>query len=246
MSMETPLIYPESELRLLYQHGNPAMCLAVEEAIARCGVYTFRVWTTSKSVVVGRFQNVGKEVDVIFCRDNSIALLRRFTGGGAVFLDEGVLCLSFCLPVQKNPLDVFKALSTCVAETVGARIDVKNNLFVGGKKVSGAASCKKWGSLFHHLTLLIGCNLDFMKALTPHNHEGRYTASDFCEVDNVKKNMKAVQFEIAKNVEHLLECKLKPGKLTEKERGLAEKLLREKYIKEEWNFKGVNSFLVEG
>jgi lipoate-protein ligase A len=238
--MVTPLIYPKSELRLLYQHGNPAMCLAVEEAIARCGVDTLRVWTTSKCVVVGRFQKVEQEVDVTFCRDNGITVLRRFTGGGTVFLDEGVLVLSFRLPIQKNPLDVFRTLSTCTAETIGAHIDEKNNLFIGGKKVSGASSCKKWGSLFHHMTVLVECNLVFMRALTPHNHEGRYTASDFFDVANVNTNMKALQSEIAKNVEILLDCKLKPGKLTNKERGLAEKLLREKYTKKEWNFVGLD------
>ena len=240
--MVTPLIYPKSELRLLYQHGNPAMCLAVEEAIARCGVDTLRVWTTSKCVVVGRFQKVEKEVDVTFCRENDITVLRRFTGGGSVFLDEGVLVLSFRLPVQKDPLDVFRVLSTCAAETIGAYIDEKNNLFVEGKKVSGAASCKKWGSLFHHMTVLVGCNLAFMRVLTPHNDAGRYTVSDSFDVANVKKNMKVLQSEIAKNVEILLECKLKPGKLTEKERGMAEKLLKEKYTKKEWNFAGVDPF----
>jgi lipoate-protein ligase A len=237
--MEPLSIYLKNELRLLYQHGNPAMSLSVEEAIARTGIPTFRVWTTSKCVVVGRFQDTEKEVDTIFCQQQGIAVLRRFTGGGAVLLDEGVACLSFCLPIQKNPLDIFRALSMCVGETINASIDDKNSLFIDNKKVSGAASCKKWGSLFHHMTVLVGCNLDFMKALTPHKGQGN-TASNFYEVANIPMNMKAILFKLAKNVEALLDCDLKPGKLEQKELDLAERLLKEKYTQTEWNFQGID------
>jgi len=238
--MVTPSICPENELRLLYQHGNPEMCLAVEEAIARCGMSTVRVWTTSPCVVVGRFQEVDKEVDVDYCRRNGIKILRRFTGGGAVFLDEGVACLSFCLPLQQNPLDVFRALSSCVGETVGAGIDEKNSLFIEKKKVSGAASCKKWGSLFHHMTLLVECDLENMKALT-HKNKGR-TASNFCEVVNTGGNMKAILFEIAQNFQRRFGVTFKSDKLTEEERALAEELLGKKYRKKEWNFMGIDPF----
>jgi lipoate-protein ligase A len=238
--MVMPSICPENRLRLLYQHGSPEMCLAVEEAIARSGICTLRVWSTSKCVVIGRFQDAEKEVDINFCVRNGIPILRRFTGGGAVFLDEGVACLSFCLPLQKNPLDVFRALSVSVGESIGATINEKNSLFIEGKKVSGAASCKKWGSLFHHMTLLVGCNLEYMKALTPEKNEGSKTGSNFCEVTNLGGNAKALLFEIAQHIKDQFGVNLKSGKLSEEERELAERLVREKYIKKEWNFLGID------
>lgn len=236
--MVTLSICPGNELRLLYQHGNPEMCLSVEEAVARCGIFTFRVWTTSKCVVVGRFQDVSNEVNIDFCLNNSIRVLRRFTGGGAVFLDEGVACLSFCLPLQQYPLDVFRALSACVGEALRAEIDEKNSLSREGKKISGAASCKKWGSLFHHMTLLVECNLENMKALK-HENRGR-TASNFCEVTNIGVNMKTILSDVASHFQKQFGISLKSGKLTQEELDLAEELLQKKYKKKEWNLMGIN------
>ncbi|MGC1122883.1 MAG: lipoate--protein ligase family protein [Candidatus Methanofastidiosia archaeon] len=238
--MEMPLIYPGNKLRLLYQHGDPAVSLAFEEAIARCGIPTFRVWVTSKCVVVGRFQEVNEEVNIEYCREKGIPVLRRFTGGGAVVLDEGVACLALCLPVQKNPLDVFHVLSECVAGAIGAEIDERNNLFVDGKKVSGAAGCKKWGSLFHHLTLLVSCDLELVKALTPESSSQRRTGSNACEVGNIGKNMRDVLVRVARNVGNLLDAKVAPGKITQEERSLADYLLKEKYMKKEWSFMGID------
>jgi lipoate-protein ligase A len=239
--METPLIYPENELRLLYQHGDPAISLAFEEAIARCGIPTFRVWVTSKCVVVGRFQNVDEEVDTEYCRERGIPVLRRFTGGGAVVLDEGVACLALCLPVQKNPLDVFHGLSECVAGAIGAKIDERNNLYLEGKKVSGAASCKKWGSLFHHLTLLIGCDLELVNVLTPERSRQIRPGSTPAAMRNIGKTMKEVLNGVARNMGILLKAKIVQGETTEEERILANRLMREKYTKREWNSAGIDT-----
>jgi lipoate-protein ligase A len=192
-------------------------------------------------VVVGRFQRVEKEVDVAGCLENKIPILRRFTGGGAVYLDEGVACLSFCLPLQKDPLDVFRALSLSVGETVGAEIDKNNNLFIEKKKISGGASCKRWGSLFHHMTLLVDCNLENMKVLTPHVNQGK-TASTSYEVANLGGNVKSVLSDIAQNFKEQFGVALTPGKLTEEERDLTDRLMTAKYRKKEWNFQGIDPF----
>lgn len=238
MSMEIRSICPGDNLRLLYQHGNPDMCLAVDEAIARCGIPTFRVWTTSPSIIVGRFQSVEQEVDMSLCEERDIPIVRRFTGGGAVFLDEGVLCLSFCFPQAPRPLDIFHELSLTVGEVLNCEIDQKNNLFFHNKKISGAASCKKWSVLFHHMTLLIEGDLELMKILTPHTSEGR-TASSYHEIANVGGNSKRILSDIAHYFQEKHLIHLQSGKITQEEVQLSEHLLKAKYRSSTWTMQGI-------
>lgn len=218
------------------------MCLAVDEAIARCGIPTFRVWNTLPSVIIGRFQAVEKEVDLRGCEAHDIPVLRRFTGGGTIFLDEGVLCLSFCLPDAPRPLDIFQELSLTVAESLDLEIDRENNLFMGTKKVSGAASCKKWGTLFHHMTLLVESDLELMKLLTHGESKNRVT-STYREITNIGGNTRKILSDIAHYFKEKHMIHLESGKITEREVQLSEFLLKTKYRSRYWNEQGIEPML---
>ena len=95
--------------RLLEEHRtNVQRNLAIEEAIARGsaaktnGKINTRFWRSSSAVVIGRFQCVHKEVNLAYCKENDVTIARRFTGGGAVYHDEGNLNFSICLD-QSEP-----------------------------------------------------------------------------------------------------------------------------------------------
>jgi lipoate-protein ligase A len=95
---------------------DPVRNLALDEALARAGERAplLRVWQNSPSVVVGRFQNVNRYVDMAACARDGIPVVRRATGGGAVYTDPG--CLNVTLvcsrPGPESRLD--ERLATAV------------------------------------------------------------------------------------------------------------------------------------
>src|SRR5947199_6334129 len=91
---------------------NPSMNLAVEEAIPRMvgegkAPSTVRFWHNSNTIVIGCFQSAKLEVNMQACKETGTEIVRRFTGGGAVYHDSGNLNYAisyavFCLKKKDN------------------------------------------------------------------------------------------------------------------------------------------------
>lgn len=67
----------------------------------------FMMWQSVPSVVIGKHQSVRKEVDEKYIHENNILLARRFSGGGAVYHDEGNLNLSFMETVERPDFEYY-------------------------------------------------------------------------------------------------------------------------------------------
>ena len=151
-----------------------AFYLAVEEVVARRypGVDAFFAWRVSPTVIVGRNQLIDKEVDYTFCRANGIDLVRRKSGGGAVFADEGDLMFSYILTAP-DTVEAFRdamerTAGVLQAAGVGASLSGRNDVMVDGKKVSGAALYRIGDRCIVHNTLLFQTDLDLLeRVLTP-------------------------------------------------------------------------------
>ena len=134
------------------------MNIAMEEAIARSvgnGELdnTVRLWRNRNAVVIGRFQCARSEVNFDACRQNNVDIIRRFTGGGAVYQDLGNL--NFSISIRSDSLtktDVFgflpslsfpvmKALKTLGLSLCLNGMKIKT---LDGYKVSGLAGCIRW------------------------------------------------------------------------------------------------------
>jgi lipoate-protein ligase A len=242
--------------------------LAVEEALARvCAAAptktnTMRFWKSSRAVVMGRFQCVHKEVNLSYCRDNDIAIARRFTGGGAVFHDGGNLNITFCLD-QKNSsvartlYEVYWNFFGAIAEAlrqlgVHARYEpVRASVRVGSKKISGTAGWMKQGVTFIHGTLLINSDLDMLRfALQPQPGQQEYIREDgrvrckdsrrdtvtsvIQELDPCPRE-RVIKAAIVQSIEDLCGCKFSTGELTQEEIDSAESLYSTRYSRDEWN-----------
>ena len=148
--------------------------LAMEEYIARefpAQDYFF-IWQVEPTVIFGRNQLVDSEVDVTFCRANNIRFYRRKSGGGCVFADRSNLMLSYITPTT-NVNFTFNRYMLMVEDAlqrlgVDARTSGRNDILIGGKKVSGNAFYHLPGRSIVHGTMLYDTNLDYMlNATTP-------------------------------------------------------------------------------
>ena len=148
--------------------------LAMEEYVARefpAQDYFF-IWQVEPTVIFGRNQLVDSEVDVAFCRANNIRFYRRKSGGGCVFADRSNLMLSYITPTT-NVNFTFNRYMLMVEDAlqrlgVDARTSGRNDILIGGKKVSGNAFYHLPGRSIVHGTMLYDTNLDYMlNATTP-------------------------------------------------------------------------------
>lgn len=123
------------------------------------------LWQNDQTVVIGRNQNPWKECDVARIKSDNIHMVRRLTGGGAVFHDTGNLNFTF---ISKYREDVIEDNFKVVIDALGImNIDMhfngRNDLIVEDKKVSGNAFVLNGNTQCHHGTLLIDADLSRLK-----------------------------------------------------------------------------------
>ena len=89
---------------IINDEHDPAYNLALEEALFKTAVHTrsgfLMLWINSPVVVVGRYQNAAEEVNLAFIRDHHIRVVRRMSGGGAVYHDAGNLNYTIISPAS--------------------------------------------------------------------------------------------------------------------------------------------------
>ena len=154
---------------------DPRINLAIEEHLLRNVKVVeplLLFYINTPSVILGRNQNGMEEIDPDFVRENKIHVVRRLSGGGAVYHDLGNLNFSF-ITLGKQDLHNFEKFTQPVIEVlndlgVNAVLQGKSDIFVDGKKVSGNAQYATGGRMFSHGTILFNTNLENMlRAINP-------------------------------------------------------------------------------
>ncbi len=119
------------------------------------------LYINSDSVIIGKNQNAWKECNIESMNRDGVKLVRRITGGGAVFHDLNNLNFSFIS--SKDLYDVKRQFGVILKalESVGlkAEFSSRNDLTINGRKFSGNAFCEKKHASQHHGTLLINTDL---------------------------------------------------------------------------------------
>ncbi len=152
---------------------NPAENLAVEEYITmntpkKCVVLF--LWQNAHTIVIGRNQNANAELDVTSFRRDGGTLVRRLSGGGAVYHDTGNL--NFTFMADRNWYDISKQVDVILHAVrhfgIPAEKNGRNDITSDGKKFSGNAYYRSGRHCYHHGTLLVSADQDrMMHYLTP-------------------------------------------------------------------------------
>lgn len=182
------LVYIESTSTL------PEFNLAMEQYVFDCmdrkNDY-FLLWQNENTVVVGKNQNTYEEVSLPYIKNHHTHVVRRLSGGGAVYHDLGNLNFTFIINSKKSQKINFDEFTTIIAKAlnelgVSAYVNGRNDILVDGKKISGNSQYIKGERTMHHGCLLYETKLDEM--------------SKVLNVSNTKivsKGIKSVQSRVA-------------------------------------------------
>ena len=130
------------------------------------------LWQNDNAVIIGRHQNTLAEIDESYVQEKGIRVVRRMSGGGAVYHDLGNLNFSFIVDAAGSQVDL-ERFCLRIAVALGklgldARLDGRNDILAEGCKISGNAQYMKEGRVMHHGTLLFDSDLSVLsKALKP-------------------------------------------------------------------------------
>lgn len=229
---------------------DPAYNLATEEyLLTEMREEIASLWRNRDAVIIGRNQNALEEMDLRYIEDNNITVIRRLTGGGAVFHDLGNLNFTF---IEQNRAGMFGDYARFTApirdylRTLGVNCELsgRNDLAVDGMKVSGNAQTVKSGRILHHGTLLLSANMGRLAGalrVRDIKVESRGIKSHRSRVTNIAEHlpepMSAEQFR-----DGLFDYfeQTQPGirryELSAADDAAIRALVEEKYGRWEWNF----------
>lgn len=204
------------------------------------------LWQNSHTVVIGRNQNAWKECKIRELENDGGYLVRRLSGGGAVYHDLGNL--NFTFAVKEDNYNVDMQLQVII-EAVGklgikAKKTGRNDITtIDGRKFSGNAFYKSGGFCYHHGTLLMDVNTEEMSKYLNVSKE-KLQSKGVSSVKSRVINLKELCPTITRNVlcEKLIESfgevyGLKPEKFNESriEKGELE-ILKEKFESWQWKY----------
>lgn len=235
---------------MLYVENNctsPYFNLATEEYLLKNFTEDiFTLWRDEPCIIVGKNQNTVSEINVDYIKEHSIPVVRRLTGGGAVFHDLGNINFTFITGEGYQDFKKFTKPIIEVLKTMGvnAEFSGRNDLTIDGRKFSGNAQYSHKNRVLHHGTLLFSSNMiDLTAALKvkPSKFEGKSVKSVASRVTNISEHLKEPMtlFEFKDKVKQYVLGIEKENKLYEfsdEDLRNINKLVDEKYNTWQWNF----------
>ncbi len=238
---------------ILNESNNPSYNLAWEEYIFKhvaCHDDILLLWQNVDSVIIGRNQNVWEEVNLDYAIKHQIPIIRRISGGGAVYHDLGNLNFSIITNEFKDSISNYRKFTEPLIDALAdlgieAVFHGKSDVFIGDKKISGNAQSYYQNRMLHHGTILFHASIDHMAEVLKqptHEIDSIGVKSNRSQVTNVSRFMHhPMEMDAFKSF--LLKAWLKTDhvenkviRLTEADELAIQKIEREKYQTWEWNY----------
>ena len=181
---------------------DPYLNLALEQLLfdkLDKGSRYLMLWQNENTIVVGKYQNTYREINPQFVEEQGIRVVRRLSGGGAVYHDLGNLNYTFiddAGDVAEIRFDLFCRPVVALLQSLGvpAQLQGRNDMTVDGKKFSGSAQYVKSGRVMHHGTLLFDSDLTVLSRalqVSADKIESKGIASVRSRVCNLKEYLPA-------------------------------------------------------
>lgn len=208
----------------------------------------FMLWRNESAIIVGKNQNTLSEINYEYVKENKIKVVRRQSGGGAVFHDLGNINFTF-ISCNDNSFSDFKRFTMPIIDAlknlnIQAEFSGRNDLLIDNQKFSGNAQYNYKNKVMHHGTLLFSSEInDLSSALKvkPSKFIGKSVKSVKSRVTNIanhlEKDMTVLEFK--NYLMNFINSKYENNclyQLSEEDVNEINKLVEEKYNTWQWNF----------
>lgn len=230
---------------------DPAFNLALEQYVFDYmdkNQEYFMLWQNSNTVVIGKNQNTFAEVNQKTADEKGITVVRRLSGGGAVYHDLGNLNFTFILDA-KNTTDLdIRLFCQPIADllqslNVSAEVNGRNDITIEGKKFSGNSQYLKQGRIMHHGTLMFNSDLSTVADVlnvSADKFQSKAAKSVKSRVTNIAPYLpEGFTLKEFKSLllKHILKTDIvDPYIFSDEELQIIEQIKKERYDKWEWNY----------
>lgn len=194
-------------------------------------------------ISLGRAEKVDETANISECRKNDVKIVRRSSGGGTIFTDAGCLIYALILKHSNKKYtasELFEKVCSAIIRMlkqfkITAVYKKPNDVLINGKKISGSAQMRKKNRVLIHGTILLDSDVDLMRKVLKNIDTDRVSTINR-ECSNMP-SMNEVKTQLTKEFEDAFNVTTQRSSFTLQEKQKIERLIKEKYGRDEWNFR---------